>query len=110
MDREKVEEYKNKLEARRTELLAKLKKDEAPEDFGGDVDHGEEEANEAESFSEKMAMGQTVRDEINEVETALNKIASGKFGLCEKCGMEIEEGVLDITPESKFCKHCKKKS
>jgi len=93
---------------KRNELLAELKKDEKPEDFGADVDHGEEEANEAESFSEKVAIGQAHKEQINDIDTALGKIDAGKFGVCENCGREIEEEVLCLTPESRFCKACKK--
>jgi len=110
MNQQKIEEYKNRLEMKRNELLAELKKDETPEDFGTDVDHGEEEANEAESFSEKVAIGQTHKEQVNDIDAALGKIPSGKFGICEKCGGEIEEGVLRITPESKLCKGCKKET
>lgn len=107
MDQQKIEEYKKELEATRAELLTELKKDEGPEDFGADVDHGEEEANEAESFSEKVAIGQAHKEQINNIDVALGKIDAGKFGVCEKCGREIEEEVLNITPESRFCKSCK---
>jgi len=110
MDKNKLDEYKNKLEAKRTELLAELKKDETPEDFGTDVDHGEEEANEAESFSEKVALGQSHKEQINDIDVALSKFEAGKFGICEKCGREIEDEVLRITPESRFCKGCKKET
>jgi len=108
MDREKIEEYKNKLEAKKGELLEEVKKDETPEDFGSDVDSYEEEASEAEEFSEKVALGQEHKEQVSEIDAALERISGGKFGLCEKCGMEIENEVLDVMPESRYCKHCKK--
>ncbi len=107
MDQQKLNEYKKELEATRAELLAELKKDEKPEDFGGDVDHGEEEENETESFSEQVALGQSHKEQINDIDIALSKIETGKFGICEKCGREIEERVLRITPESRLCRACK---
>ncbi len=108
MDQKKIEEYKKELEAEKTKLLEELKKDEAPVDFGSDIDSFEEEAQEAEEFSEKVALGQTHKEQIDDIDIALGKISSGKFGLCEKCGREIEEKVLRLTPESKFCRGCKK--
>lgn len=108
MDKQKLEECKKGLEAMRAELLAELKKDEKSEDFGADVDSFEEEAQEAEDLSEKLAVGQSHKEQINDIDAALGKIASGKFGVCEKCGMEIEEDVLRVTPESRFCRGCKR--
>jgi len=108
MNSEKANEYKTRLEKERAELIKELLKEETPEDFGSDVDHGDEEANEAESFGYRMAEARTLKDRINDIDAALNKILEGKYGICEKCGMEIGAAVLDVIPESRLCQNCKK--
>ena len=102
-----MEEYKKQLESKRDAILAEIKKEGVHEDFGSDVDM-DEETDEAESFGEKVAIGQNHRERIAEIESALKKINEGGYGVCEKCGGKIEEEVLGASPESKFCKNCKK--
>lgn len=108
MDQSKIDGYKTKLEKQRAELMKALKEDEKPEDFGSDIDSLEEEASESEAADNRMAAGAGLKERINEIDMALNKILVGKFGLCEKCGNQIEEEVLRVSPESQLCKNCKK--
>ncbi len=105
-----LEEIKRKLEGERTGLLATVKKDESVEDFGSDLDHSDEESNEAESIGNHLAEAQDLKERINEIDAALNKIRTGKYGICERCGKKIDEEVLKVVPESRFCKNCKKKA
>jgi DnaK suppressor protein len=107
MDTEKIAKYKSALEKERGEVLQELKKEQAPEDFGSDIDHYDEEANEAEEFSNKMAASQDLKERLNAIDSALEKIRVGKYGLCENCGKNIEEKILAIDPESRLCKSCK---
>jgi len=37
------------------------------------------------------------------VNIALEKLAKGKYGKCEKCGKEIEKERLEIHPAARFC-------
>ncbi len=108
MNQEKTEAYRKKLEAEKISLLAELKKTERTEDFGSDVDDFSEEQEEAESKANELAVAQTLKDRVNEIDAALNKIAAGKFGICEKCGGEIETKELDLIPETRLCENCKK--
>ena len=104
MNQEKIKEYKNKLERERILLLAEIKRNETPVDFGSDTD---DESDETENFGNQLAMIQGLKDRLNEIDIALNKIRSEGYGMCEKCGKEIEEAILDTDPESRYCKKCK---
>jgi len=104
MNKEKIKEYKSKLEKERMLLLAEIKRDEAPVDFGNDTD---DESDETENFGNQLAMINGLKDRLNEIDIALNKIQSEEYGTCEKCGLEIEEEILDTDPESRYCKKCK---
>lgn len=109
MDINKIQEYKQRLETERSILINELMKEETPEDFGDDTGNPDEETDEAESLGNKLSLGQVTRGRINEIDAALNRIVENKYGICEKCGGEIEDEVLALSPESRFCKNCKTK-
>jgi RNA polymerase-binding transcription factor DksA len=110
LSKQKIKEYKERLEKEKRRLVKELKEAETPESFGRDVDSFDEEADEAEEFTTHLATGQLIRDRINEIDSALNDLRLGKYGICKKCGVEISEKVLDVSPESRFCRNCKKKT
>lgn len=109
MDIKQIEEYKNKLERERLLLLNEIKQNEKPVDLGRDPDHPEEEeeADETEEVGNQLAVVYDLNNRLEQINVALGKIRSGKYGICEQCGKAIEPGILDIDPESRFCKHCK---
>lgn len=108
MDSAEIEEYKKRLEKERLKLIDELLKEESPTDFGSDAGlHEEEEVDEAESLGNQLALGRVTRERVNEIDAALNRIREGKYGVCEKCGQEIGDDVLNISPESRYCKNCK---
>ena len=96
------------MEGERERLLAQIKKNETPEDFGSDIEDNSEEANEAEGLGNQLAENQALKERVNEIDIALAKIETGKYGACETCGGPISEAVLDIVPESQLCENCKK--
>ena len=110
MEMEKIETYKKKLEEERAKLMKELGDTKKHEDFGEGVGHSDEEADEAESLGEHLAIGQSFKERISEIDAALNKIIEGKYGACEKCGKKIEEEILNLSPESRFCHNCKKEN
>ncbi len=104
---DKIQEYQKKMESERARLMDQIGKLEKPEEFGSDVEDFSEEQEEAESFAGDVAAGQALKERVNEIDAALNKIRAGEYGKCEKCGMEISEKELDLVPESQLCEHCK---
>ncbi|HUC02244.1 MAG TPA: TraR/DksA C4-type zinc finger protein [Candidatus Paceibacterota bacterium] len=107
MNEHQLKEYKTKLEKERALILAEINKEEKPVDFGNDVDHGEEESDKSEEVGNQLAMANDLKGRLSEIDIALGKIQTGTYGVCEKCGKPIEQEVLDIDPESRFCKSCK---
>ena len=107
MTQEKIESYKKKLEEERTMILEEIEETEKPVDFGSDVDGFDEETDEAEETSNQVSIANTLKIRLTEVDAALEKIRLGKYGTCELCKKEIEEAVLNVDPESRFCKSCK---
>ncbi len=116
MDKKIIEELKQKLEQEK-ELLEKelgkfAKKDNKP---SGDWDtkfphfNGssmEEEADEVEEYETLLQIEHKLETRIKDINSALDKIKSGKYGVCEKCGKEIDKERLIAMPEAKFCLKC----
>ena len=98
-----LETIKTKLEKEVAAL-----EEHAP-DFGSDTDHFEEETSEAEQYSTNLGIGETLRARLADVETALEKLTHGTYGICETCKEPIEQGILTIDPESRYCRNCKMK-
>jgi DnaK suppressor protein len=108
LSNEKVSEYRTKLEAEKKRLLQEISGHEKPTDFGSDVDDFDEEKDEAEQFANNLAISQSLKDRVNEIDGALNRMEIGSYGLCEKCNREIGERMLQVVPETRLCENCKK--
>jgi RNA polymerase-binding transcription factor DksA len=103
-----IETYKKQLEARRDELMREIIEESKPVNFGEDtIQSGEEKADEAESFADQLAVAQTLRQEVQDIDDALARIRHKKYGTCEKCGGDISREVLSAAPESSLCEQCK---
>lgn len=107
MEQDKLKKYKTKLEDELKMVSGEIKAEEKPVDFGSDVDGFDEEADEAEELGNQLAVSKNLKDRLSDIEIALEKIREGRYGICEKCGNKIETEILDIDPESRFCKECK---
>ncbi len=108
LEKSDIEKYQAKLEQERRRLLAELE-NEQPQDFGSDVESTlDEESDESEDFSNKLAIQQALKDQLNEIDGALNRIRQGTYGICTKCGKEIEKEILELVPESELCETDKK--
>ena len=46
---------------------------------------------------------------IAKIDQTLKKMEDGTYGICEKCGQEIEEERLKARPVASFCINCKRK-
>ena len=76
-------------------------------DFGADIDSGEEESDETEELSTNISLRDGFNARLEDIDTALEKLDAGTYGICENCGNEIQNDLLEIDPESRLCKNCK---
>ncbi len=63
----------------------------------------------ADVHSRSQAAKLSLMDMLKNTKRALNKLKSGKYGKCEKCGNQIEEARLAIMPDATLCMSCSKK-
>ena len=56
----------------------------------------------------RALLGRTVaaRRKLADVEDALGRLATGRFGSCEQCGSAIPAGLLATAPETRYCPLC----
>lgn len=62
------------------------------------------QADAKEDFEERSAVEGVLENRLNEVKDALARIESGKYGICEVGGEEIEEDRLEANPAATTCK------
>lgn len=118
METRLIEELKAKLETEKAnitkELEAFAKEDKTtPHNWqtqypSKERGNKEEEADEAGEFENMRSIEENLEVRLKDMGTALEKIAVGKYGICEKCGKEIEAERLQAAPEAKYCIACNK--
>ena len=55
---------------------------------------------------EVEALAAKLRDALDEVLEALDKMASGTYGTCEACGQPIDPVRLEAMPATRYCINC----
>lgn len=121
MNKKTLDELKQKLETEKRTLEEQLKKfatkdkkmegdwDTRFPKLEGNVSGSsglEAAADEVEEYSTLLPMEYSMELRIRNINSALEKIEKGEYGLCEKCKKEIPMERLNVSPESKFCLNC----
>jgi RNA polymerase-binding protein DksA len=68
-----------------------------------------EQAVEMEDDQSLEAQARLVTREIASVKRALARIEDGEYGVCVRCGGDINPRRLDVRPEAALCIHCASK-
>jgi DnaK suppressor protein len=118
MTKKLINELKKKLEKEKIALIKELESfatedtkpkgdwdTRYPKYDGGNL---EEEADEAQEYDKLLSLEYSLELKLKDVNSALEKIKKGKYGLCEKCAKKIDEKRLQACPEAKLCMKCKK--
>lgn len=53
-----------------------------------------------------LALIRTLEDKLAAIEHALRSSAVGTYGICERCGVEIDPARLEIMPHTSLCIRC----
>jgi len=70
----------------------------------------EEEATESFELERRLALEKRIRDQLADVEHALDKFKQGTYGLCDRCGQPIDPARLEALPQANLCLSCKAKN
>lgn len=103
-----------RLEAERTqtlERLANLTEDfdamvAASRDTNADDEHDPEGATIAFERSQVASVVRQVKHHLREIDSAIERLDAGTYGLCESCGRPISEGRLEARPAARTCIEC----
>lgn len=68
----------------------------------------EEEADETQEYDNLLSIEHRLELKLKDVNSALEKIEKGTYGICEKCGKIIERDRIVAYPEAKLCIECNK--
>jgi len=107
-----IKERINQLKARLLGDKDRLEKDleaVSPANMEANPGDEEEQADEVEEMAGRVALAEVIRRRLRRIRSALTKMQNKAYGICENCGKKIEEKLLEIDPESRFCKECKQK-
>ncbi len=104
-----TERFAERLSALRTELLKRHERlDDHLHHRGGPVSADfEEQATERHNDDVVAALDGSVRNELLAIDAALERIESGRFGVCGVCGEAIEGARLEAIPYATTCVGCK---
>ncbi len=81
-------------------------------EFSGEMPFEEEYAASGTTTFERerdLSLSENVKDILQRVNEALERIESGNFGICELCGESIPEERLQALPYANLCITCKQK-
>lgn len=115
MDSKALKHYKELLEKEKEEREDSLKDDGmgygiSIRDLTGELssydNHPGDLGNETFEAEKNMSFRTREKFLLSEVQTALDKIADGTYGLCEQCHREIGKERLEVRPYTRLCIHC----
>lgn len=116
MDQKIIDELKKKLESEKESIQKELEtfasKDPNSKDNwdtrypnreDGDKD---EEADEVQEYENMISVEHNLEIRLKDINSALEKMEKGEYGVCEKCGKKIDPERLQALPEARTCLKC----
>ena len=104
LNRSRLEQEQKRL----TEELAQQTTNMRPERReGSPFGKREEEATESFELEKRLALEKRIKDQLADVEHALDKFDKGTYGLCDNCGQPIDPERLEALPQASLCLNCK---
>lgn len=102
------------LKQERAQLVHQLDELGAAEsgELRSDLDFGESFADAAAVTAERteiLGLVDSLKGQLDDIDTALARIETGSYGRCDRCGEDIGEDRLEFRPASVLCVSCKSK-
>jgi len=104
---------RSRLESERQRLnneLEGLKASSTPKEErrdGSPFGKREEEATETLELEKRLALEKRLKEQLVEVDRALEKFEQGTYGKCDMCGRAIDPARLEALPYANLCMACK---
>jgi len=114
-----VAHYKNQLEELRKDTAVRLKKledriagrlpSEGDDTPAGHEDDPSDLASDSLEKERELMERDSLKDTLEQVEMALERIERGTYGKCALCGQEIDPARLEAVPYALYCFKCQNK-
>jgi DnaK suppressor protein len=105
MDEKEREAVKQRLESELEETRAELERLE--EKLRVEVEYGLGEGDPIIYEREmNMALRRRARRKVRSLEEALQRFQEGTYGVCERCGRQIDIQRLEVMPQARLCIEC----
>jgi DnaK suppressor protein len=104
-----LERLKERLLEKRRALINTVREKRANNLEGGGSDGTQDIADQATTAYTKeflLSISDTERQQLKQVDAALEKMRQKKYGECERCGEPISEKRLEALPFARFCIAC----
>lgn len=113
MDREALKQRLLEEKERVRQEIADLDADllESLEDTSGESPHDQHMAETAAATLGReidLSLQENARATLLQIDRALEKLESGSYGQCDKCGKPLSDGRLDAAPFATLCVDCKR--
>ncbi len=111
MTKQEKENYKNRLNEKKKEIVAHLSefKSDSLEIETGDVQDTGDKAESSYTKEFLLSLSDTQRTRLTAIDEALKRIEGDDFGICEDCGKKIAKKRLTVIPWAPHCIECQKK-
>jgi RNA polymerase-binding transcription factor DksA len=96
-----------RLAAERESLAAQLDGVTPATERSGEYDENfADSAQVAAEQGESRALAGTLREQLDEVDAALDRLDKGTYGLCLRCGEPVGDDRLAAMPATRYCINC----
>lgn len=100
---DEVVEHRSRLDAEREQLRTQLVELGAGEQALSFDENFADSGQVAAEKGENRVLANQLREQLDEVERALDKLDTGNYGTCEVCGNPIGDARLEAMPATRFC-------
>lgn len=101
-----------KVEAQRDAIISKIKRLKRDDPFATEdralIVEPATDASALFGHEKTVVLENQMKRELKEIESALNKIKKGTYGICERCGTQIDLARLKVKPSAIYCLKCEK--
>ena len=102
-----VQRERERLEREREDLLDDLQRlrEALKAEVKVDAEEGDPDLHEREK---NLALVQTLESQLQSIDRALRAIELGVYGVCERCGAQIDPARLEARPDATLCLPCQR--
>lgn len=115
MDKSQTEAFRARLSERQNQLIeelqhvdrARVEQLNPPGEISNEPSHNANR--DSEGVDKELSVEEVLRQELQRVDNALERLRGGTYGTCQRCGGSIAEERLEALPHAPYCIDCERK-